>query len=215
MIKVENIEVFNFEGAFRGMRNAKESWDKSDSEWKFKTDEDDNCIELNYVIGENDMKLALTLVKAGRDHSKFMRSVLVSMDITAPLYWFKEYDTYKVGTVANSTSTMHKLSTTPITNDCFSFDEYTQATAQYQMNLVHQLESLRQLYNETKEIKHWVALIQLLPSGWNQKRTCTLNYAVLRNMYHSRKNHKLQEWRDFCKVIEELPYSELITIKGE
>lgn len=210
MIKVENIDVFNFENAIRGMRNALESWNKSDSKWDLASL---NYIE--YVIGENDLKLMKKLILAGSSHRKFMRQILVSMDITAPLYWFKEFDTYKVGTVSNSTSTMHKLMDKPITLDCFAFDAYTEATMP--LNLIEELENMRKAYiketNKTKKTLIWRALIQLLPCAWLQTRTCTMNYEVLRSMYFDRKNHKLIEWSEFCEVINELPYSELITIE--
>lgn len=173
-------------------------------------------------IGPNDMRLMQNLIKAGDDESKFMRQIMVSMDIEAPLYWWKEFDTYKVGTVANSCSTMHKLATTPITKDNFSFDEDI-----YRLNMIdptilsvrldgmlEDLEQLRQMYDITKDKTYWRALVQLLPNGWMQKRTVTLNYQVLRNMYFARKNHKLREWKYFCNIIEELPYAkELICIE--
>lgn len=233
MIKVENMEVFNIEGALRGMRNPMNSWDKSDSyfgckkhpnifeERNSKCDKDCTFGNMKKVcsnyhniffIGENDLNLAQKLIKSGTDHSKFMRQIFVSMDITAPLYLWKEISTYKVATVANSTSTMHKLATTPITRECFSFDnEFLDKDKQTIFDFIiddtiSNLEELRQLYIGTQDKKYWRMLIQLLPESWNQTRTWTANYAVLRNIYFSRKNHKLQEWRDFCNVIEELPY---------
>jgi hypothetical protein len=210
IIKVENIETFNWESAILGMRNPLESWDKSDSKY--------DLMSLNYVefvLGENDKKLALQLVKAGSDHRKFMRQIFVSMDITAPLYFYKEFDTYKIGTVANSTSTMHKLSTTPITLDCFSFDETENSDTKFVYSrIIDFCEHFRNKYLESKNEKYWRTLIQILPSAWNQTRTWTANYEVLRNIYHARKNHKLQEWVEFCKIIETLPNSELITIEG-
>lgn len=243
MIKVENMEVFNIEGALRGMRNPMNSWDKSDSyfgckkhpnifeERNSKCDKDCTFGNMKKVcsnyhniffIGENDLNLAQKLIKSGTDHSKFMRQIFVSMDITAPLYLWKEISTYKVATVANSTSTMHKLATTPITRECFSFDnEFLDKDKQTIFDFIiddtiSNLEELRQLYIGTQDKKYWRMLIQLLPESWNQTRTWTANYAVLRNIYFSRKNHKLQEWRDFCNVIEELPYGkELICHIGE
>jgi len=216
LIKVENIEVFNFEGALRGMRNPLESWEKSDSYY------DKNN---TYIIGEKDMALALKLVKAGNEHAKFMRQIFVSMDITAPDYWWKEYATYKIGTVENSTSTMHKLTSRLLTENDFSWDRFeieTNGRKELYYSLViknHKkttLESLNELisrYQETKDKRIWRAIIQQLPMSFNYRRTCSMNYQVLRNMYFQRRYHKLEEWRDFCEVIEELPYSELITIE--
>lgn len=216
MIKVENIKVFNFEGALRGMRNPLESWEKSDSYY------DENN---NYIVGEEDMKLALKLVKAGTEHAKFTRQIFVSMDIIAPDYWWKEYSTYKIGTVENSTSSMHKLTSRLLTENDFSWDRFeieTNGRNELYYSLViknHKkttLESLNELisrYQETKDKRIWRAIIQQLPMSFNYKRTCSMNYQVLRNMYFQRRYHKLEEWRDFCEVIEELPYSELITIE--
>lgn len=219
MIKVENILVSNFEGAIRGMRNPLNSWKKMDS-----TFEPDNVI-----LGPNDLALAQRLIKAGTDHSKFIRQIFVSMDITAPLYWWKEMDTYKVGTIANSTSTMHKIASTPLTKDLFSFDdelEFLKIDERrdngYEMivfddvvdELVYTLELIRRLYVQTQNKNYWRALIQLLPCGWNQMRTWTANYQVLRNIYFARKDHKLSEWHTFCEEIEKLPYAkELITLE--
>ena len=216
MIRIENIEVFNFEGALRGMRNPLESWEKSDSYY------DKNN---TYIIGEKDMALALKLIKAGNEHAKFMRQIFVSMDITAPDYWWKEYATYKIGTVENSTSTMHKLTSRLLTENDFSWDRFeieTNGRNELYYSLViknHKkttLESLNELisrYQETKDKRIWRAIIQQLPMSFNYRRTCSMNYQVLRNMYFQRRYHKLEEWRDFCEVIEELPYSELITIE--
>jgi hypothetical protein len=164
-------------------------------------------------IGKNDMKLAMTLTLAGSDHSKFLRQIFVSMDITAPDYWFKEFDTYKVGTVANSSSTMHKLGTRLLTKDDFSFDFIDENRD----DMIGDLNAVIRQYQHYKESdeelakEYWRYLIQNLPMSFNYLRTCTMNYAVLRNMYHSRKNHKLVEWHEFCRMIESLPYSELIT----
>lgn len=218
-MKIENTEVFNFAGAFRGMRNPMNSWDKSDSNF-----------ENNQInIGPNDMKLARSLIEGGSEHRKFLRQIFVSFDLTAPLYIWKEFDTYKVGTVANSTSTMHKLASTPITLDCFEIDdlnlvpynEYAQRKElKYnidpdfvQMALIPYLEYLRQKYNETKDTVYWEELIRWLPESWLQKRTITLNYENLRNMYHQRKNHKLTEWHTICKWIETLPYAQELIIQ--
>ncbi len=211
----------NFEGAFRGMRNPLNSWDKSDSCF-FCDDSLADCrLEYregcNIQIGEKDLSLAQKLILSGTDDSKFMRQIFVSMDIEAPLYWWKEMDTYKVGTVANSCSTMHKLATTPITKGCFSFentDSFSPLITDLFDDLIQDLEKIRTSYLETKDKRYWRALIQLLPSSWNQKRTWSANYQVLRNIYFARRNHKLQEWRDFCNMIEELPWGkELITIE--
>jgi len=205
MIKTENISVMNFENAFRGMRNPLASWEQSDSYW------DD--YDREYIIGEKDLALALKLIKAGSDHSKFMRQILISMDITAPLYWFKEFDTYKVSTVANSTSTMHTLHKTKITPELFSVEGLDERNFIHFDDYCYYLELLRCQYLETKDKDIWIQLIQMLPSSFNQTRTVTFNYAVASNIYPSREFHKLSEWRDFCKVINSLPYSNLITGK--
>ena len=197
MLKIEKTDVYGWEAAIRGMRNPMNSWDKSDSVF---TVEDD-------FIGDNDIALMNKLRKAGTDHRKFMRMITVSFDITAPLYWWKEFDTYKVGTVANSCSTMHKIHDKEITLDDFSVDEILPI---HQM-VVEELNCARERFLETKDKKYWKRMIQLLPTSYNQKRTVQLNYEVLANMYHSRKNHKLDEWHDFCEWVESLPYSELIT----
>ena len=207
MIKIENIEVFNFEGAFRGLRNPMNSWNKSDSYV--------DALTNKYIVGENDLKLAQRMIGAGTDESKFMRQIFISMDIEAPLYLHKELDTYKVATVANSCSTMHKITSSPITKECFSFDNENLTkleTEEYlkckdiMENIVQSCEWLRQQYLKTKDKRYWRELIQILPCGWNQKRTWTGNYQNLRNMYFARKNHKLIEWRQFCQMIEQLPY---------
>jgi hypothetical protein len=214
MIKVENIEVFNIEGALRGMRNPLESWHKSDSfkcpsNCKRKGFDCTNCIPSD--VGEEDMKLALKLIKAGSDHSKFMRQILVSMDIIAPDYWWKEFSTYKIGTVENSTSTMHKLTSKLLTYEDFSFDEW----GIHEEKIIDFINFLIVQWNDKKNEEIWRRIIQNLPMSFNYLRTCTMNYQVLRNMHHNRRNHKLQEWRDFCKTIEQLPYSKLITVKGD
>lgn len=226
-MKFENTEVFNFKGALRGMRNPKNSWDRSDS--SFETD--------NIYIGENDMRLAKTLIHGGSEHRKFLRQIIVSVDITAPLYWWKEFDTYKVGTTANSTSTMHKITSKPITLDCFEIDDYcsdisVKKVNQFEVvdpkfvahwymdmfveNLIEKLEDLRQSYIETKDKSYWKELIRWLPESWLQTRTVTMNYENLLSMYRQRENHKLTEWNSFCKWIETLPYSkEFIILKED
>lgn len=227
MIKFENTEVMNFEGALRGMRNPLNSWDKSDS--YFDTTDNKNGIYRHlercngvtnewFTIGENDLDLAQRLIKAGSDHRKFLRQIFASVDITAPLYWWKEYDTYKVATVANSCSTMHTIHTKPIEVSDFSFDDMTIdfETGDDPLNfefffsrVIEDCEILRRRYVETKDKKYWRALIQLLPESYNQKRTVTLNYETLRNIYGSRRNHKLDEWSvGFMEWIDSLPYSE-------
>ena len=262
-MKFENTEVFNFEGAFRGMRNPLASWHKSDSifymdceheysesavevahAWAEKMTEDlekdtDNYIEahdqafeekldwlyengLRYMkedhhstgiyIGPNDMGLAKRLISGGTEHRKFLRQIMVSVDITAPLYWWKEFDTYKVGTTANSTSTMHKLASTPITLDCFEIDDFNPVFYE-PIQLIEALEDLRQKYNETKDKRYWKELVRWLPNGWLQTRTITMNYENLRSMYHQREHHKLVEWSDaFCKWVESLPYAKELII---
>lgn len=215
MIKIENTDVYGFEAAIRGMRNPMNSWDKSDSGYMTEYDEGGFEAEF-YKIGQNDLKLMQSLVKAGSDHSKFMRMINVTLDITAPLYWWKEFDTYKVGTVRNSCSTMHKIAEKEFTLDDFSTDDFSIDDNELYLSdmlidVVADCEMLRKKFVETGNKKYWRGLIQLLPESYNQRATVQLNYAVLRNMYHSRKNHKLDEWVEFCKWVETLPYSELIT----
>lgn len=276
-MKFEHTEVFNFEGALRGMRNPMNSWAKSDSEfgichlnevntaidkfrskysilpeqqeyyihavcaaesnWKYnlgalsveeapevrpnyRRPEEDHWV--NYaLIGPNDMELCRRLITAGGEHRKFLRQIMVSVDITAPLYWWKEFDTYKVGTTANSTSTMHKLASTPITLECFEIDDYSQIITNeietglptdMVYELIQHLEELRQKYNETKDKRYWKELIRWLPNGWLQTRTVTMNYENLRNMYHQREHHKLTEWHSFCDWVKTLPYAEELII---
>ena len=216
MIKIENVEVFGWEAAIRGMRNPMNSWNKSDSYENYTvTYEDYSEIRVPYYrVGAGDFALMKKLVKAGTDHSKFMRMINVTFDITAPLYWWKEFDTYKVGTVRNSCSTMHKVTSKEFTLDDFSHEQLTDsAIEQWLEPTIEGLNIARQMYIEKdgKSKAAWWQIIQLLPSSYNQRATIQLNYAVLRNIYHSRKNHKLDEWIDFCKWIETLPYSELIT----
>lgn len=220
MIKIENVNVCGWEAAIRGMRNPMNSWDKSDSDTckdKLSCCESYvDCRMYHYCIGSNDLELMKSLVKAGSDHSKFMRMITVTLDITAPLYWWKEFDTYKVGTVRNSCSTMHKIHSKEFTLDDFSCEHLQDipnggAFKYCLKQIISQLNHARDLFIETNDKTYWWQMIQLLPSSYNQRATIQLNYAVLRNMYHSRKNHKLDEWKDFCKWIESLPYSELIT----
>ncbi|MBO5010594.1 MAG: hypothetical protein J6B48_04390 [Clostridia bacterium] len=207
MLKVEQISVMNFENAIRGARNPMNSWAKMDSYY----DEDGN-----YVLGENDISLATRLAKAGSDHRKFLRQVMVSMDITAPLYWWKEFDTYKVGTVANSTSTMHKIQAKEFSREDFSCDRMSEDCLNVLDSVIAYLEGERIKFIETKEKQYWHNMIQLLPSSYNQMRTVTMNYEVLINIYYARRHHKLAEWHVLCDAIENLPYAkELILVKKE
>ena len=216
-MKFESTEVWGFEHAIRGMRNPLESWNKSDSHYDIEevmVDEEVVLERGKYIIGSNDLQLAQTLIRAGSEHRKFLRQIFVAVDITAPLYFFKELDTYKVGTVANSTSTMHKLASTPITIDCFEMGDFTPLIDNFKIDLSWQtimtyLEQLRQRYNETKDKRYWKELIRLLPESWLQKRTITMNYENILNMYRQRKNHKLTEWsKSFCDWVKTLPYAE-------
>lgn len=242
MIKIENIETFGWEAAIRGMRNPMNSWDKSDSGWSsdwpytidpsvkghiFVDSDDEGYMEL--AIGPNDQNLMMTLRNAGTDHRKFMRMITVYLDITAPLYWWKEFDTYKVGTVANSCSTMHKIADKEFTLDDFSCEHlnddcmacevsggdhfYPLSSLDVLKVAIDALNYWRRRYLATKNKDDWWQMIQLLPSSYNQRRTVMLNYEVLANIYKSRKNHRLDEWRDFCEMIKTLPYSGLITGK--
>lgn len=217
MIKIEHWETYGWRAAIRGMRNPKNSWEKSDSQFdrevKNYFDEDDvPCIDISqFLIGPNDIELMVKLCNAGTDHGKFMRMITVTADITAPLYWWKEYDTYKVGTVANSCSTMHKIADKEFTLDDFSHEQMHDAFRADLQRLVKLLNIARNKFLETGDKRFWWDMIQLLPSSYNQRRTVQLNYAVLRNMYHARKGHKLDEWRNFCAWMETLPYSRLIT----
>lgn len=255
-MKFENTEVYNFEGAFRGMRNPMNSWDKSDSNfdrYNSCVNPDQNfeyCEKCKYFdgfgrpcipyIGSNDMKLAQNLIKAGNADRKFMRQIFVSVDITAPIYWWKEYDTYKVGTVANSTSTMHKLATTPITEDCFEMDDYEEYCCFHSSFLgedglsaddceslilfqwIPFLEGLRQKYLETKDKRYWKELIRWLPESWLQTRTVTMNYENIYSMIRQRRNHKLNEWSgkdnpdlpNFISWARTLPYADELLFFG-
>ena len=243
MIKFENTEVFGWEHAIRGMRNPKNSWEKSDSGYCCGNKKcslipgcDLACDIPNYLIGPSDHKLMMNLRNAGTDHRKFMRMIVVYVDITAPLYWWKEFDTYKIGTVANSCSTMHKIADKEFTLEDFSCENLIGGLNHYDERevpyldfsplrdnsctyspsgvlsccIIPMLNLCRELYLKTKDKKYWRQMIQLLPSSYNQKRTVMMNYEVLANIYKSRKNHPLDEWVDFCNWIESLPYSELI-----
>lgn len=208
MIKVENIEVFGWEAALRGMRNPMNSWAKSDTVFG-------GWDSSSPIIGENDLRLMKNLRKAGTDHRKYLRMINVTMDITAPLYWWKEYDTYKVSTVANSCSTMHKIADKEFTLDDFSHEHLYPANKGTLQNIIYELNHHRAVYLDTKDKDDWWQLIQILPSSYNQRRTVQFNYEVLLNMYHARKNHKLDEWVEFCKVIEVLPYFKIICLNNE
>ena len=202
MLKCERTAVMNLENALRGMRNPMNSWAKSDSYY----DGDD------YVIGEADMDLAIRLAKSGTDHRKYLRMIFVSVDVTGPLYWWKEYDTYKVGTVANSTSTMHKIHSKPFGREDFSCDRMSDVALASLDQTIEVLEERRLKYVETKDTAYWHDMIQLLPSSYNQMRTTTLNYETLINIFYARRNHKLPEWHVYCDWIRSLPYAgELIT----
>ena len=238
MLKIENTEVVGWEAAIRGMRNPMNSWEKSDSRFNL-LDDCGDCTHCNLrfdecpaqQIGSNDLDLMTKLRDAGTDHRKFMRMITVYLDITAPLYWWKEFDTYKVGTVANSCSTMHKIHEKEFTigdfscehlidDPCFGIDDPT-AEGDYfnpydaMLIEIDMLNRCRELYLLTKDKKYWWQMIQLLPSSYNQRRTVMLNYEVLANIYKSRRNHKLDEWHTFCDWIESLPYSELIIGKTD
>lgn len=242
MIKIENVETCGWEAAIRGMRNPKNSWEKSDSRYCSEyghppiegsceycpydkmCDKSEKSMQQMYLIEDNDLDLMTRLRNAGTDHRKFMRMIAVYLDITAPLYWWKEFDTYKVGTVANSCSTMHKIAAKEFTLDDFSHEHLgysccTENEFDNPMNTLEQviivLNGCRDKYIATNNKFWWWQLIQLLPSSYNQRRTIMLNYEVLANIYKSRWNHKLDEWRELCAWIETLPYSELITGKGE
>ncbi|MGC6174231.1 hypothetical protein [Lacrimispora sp. 38-1] len=206
MLKCERTSVMNIENAIRGARNPMNSWDRMDSEYN----EDGE-----YILGPNDLGLARRLRKAGSDHRKFIRQIFVSVDVTAPLYWWKEYDTYKVSTVANSTSTMHKMHSKPFDMDDFSHDHMTEGTLAFMGTVVEELEKIRLRYIETKNKEDWYDMIQLLPTSYNQMRTCTLNYETLINIYFARRGHKLKEWHTFCSWIETLPYAKELILAEE
>lgn len=206
MLICERTSVMNIENAIRGARNPMNSWDRMDSSY----DEDGE-----YILGPNDLGLAKRLRKAGNDHRKYIRQIFVSVDITAPIYWWKEYDTYKVSTVANSTSTMHKIHSKPFSINDFSHDHMSEQTLDFMEIVVAELEKIRLHYMENKNKDDWYDMIQLLPSSYNQMRTCTLNYESLINMYFARKNHKLIEWHTFCRWVEELPYAKELILAEE
>ena len=203
MLKLERTSVMNLENAMRGARNPMNSWGRMDSFY------DENG---EYKLGPNDLDLAKRLRKAGSDHRKFLRQVFVSVDVTAPLYWWKEYDTYKVATVANSTSTMHKIASKPFSMDDFSCDHMTAGTRAFMETVIAKLEKIRLRYLEMKNKDDWYDMIQLLPSSYNQMRTCSFNYETLINIYYARKDHKLAEWHTFCDWIKTLPYGEELII---
>ena len=203
MITLERTCVYNFENAVRGARNPMNSWDRMDSQ----TDEGGA-----FILGEGDLELARRLCRAGSDERKFMRQILLSVDICAPLYWWKEFDTYKVGTTANSTSTMHKIHSKPFSEQDFSVEKLDDALRVVFETLIGYLETLRVRYNETKDKALWYQIIQLLPSSYNQLRTVTMSYENLVNMYGARRGHKLDEWRAFCRWIENLPYAKELII---
>lgn len=234
-MKFQNTETWGFQHALRGMRNPKNSWDRSDSEYKVVHIDQFSLEETkDYIIGPNDMKLAQTLIKGGSEHRKFLRQIFVSVDITAPLYWWKQMDTYKVGTVANSTSTMHKLTSNPITLDCFETDDMNSDLIYYSIPryaggpaendigmlsdfMIEQLEFLRQKYLETKDKRYWKELVRWLPTSWLQKRTWTANYEVLHSIVLQRGYHKLEtEWGNgFIKWCTSLPYAKDLIFYGE
>ena len=225
MIKIENVETYGWEAAIRGMRNPKNSWDLSDSSF------DDECHNKDYeggcenceyfagfnrmcmpCIGQNDLTLMRGLAHAGPDHGKFLRMITITMDITAPLYWWKEFDTYKVGTVANSCSTMHKIHAKEFTLDDFSHEHLTIECRDLLEKIIECLNAKRELYNSGKEKHDWWQMIQLLPTSYNQRRTVQMNYAVALNMYRARHSHKLSEWHLLCDTIKQLPYFEKICL---
>ena len=241
-MKFERAWTGNWENAFHGLRHPMESYNKSDSgylcrmSWEKGTLHDDNCGHPTcpgpgrFVLGPNDLDLAQRMIKAGSPNDKFLRQIFVSIDIIAPLYWWKEMDTYKVGTTANSTSTMHKLATTPITRECFEMDDYNPDLLVYPRepydfdqymdevadDMINHCENLRKWYLETKDIRYWKELIRWLPESWLQTRTWTADYAVLRNIIHWRSTHRLTEWHQFCNFIKTLPYAnELIVFDNE
>lgn len=219
MINIENTLVFGWEAAIRGMRNPKNSWDKSDTKYTIEFNQD---IEGNLIlssathiteIGKNDLKLMRSLSSAGNDHGKFLRMINVTMDITAPLYWWKEHDTYKVGTVADSCSTMHKIHDKEFTLDDFSYEHLTDSSKAVLDRTIDELNLNRGRFLETKDKQWWWQMIQLLPTSYNQRRTVQLNYQVLKTMYFARRNHKLDEWHDFCHWCETLPYFKEICVQ--
>lgn len=227
MLKIENVEIHGWEPAIRGMRNPKNSWAKSDSGLGCHSEQEgtffchectSGCWNPSYVLGENDLHLAEALASAGTDHRKYLRMITVYLDVTAPLYWWKEYDTYKVGTVANSCSTMHKIAEKKFTLEDFSHEHLEPDAISVLEDVIHTMNVHRQWFNEgsfASSKNDWWQMIQLLPSSYNQRRTLMLNYEVLANIYPARRHHKLDEWHTFCDWIEGLPYSKLITGKEE
>ena len=215
-MKFENTQVWGFEHAMRGMRNPKNSWHLSDS-WTMSFDDPDADSRGGYWIGPNDMKLALVLINGGPEHRKFLRQIFVSVDITAPLYWWKEFDTYKVGTVANSCSTMHKIHHKKFERDDFSCEKMDEGGLRVLDSVIEYMEGERVKFCEDKKNKQaWINMIQMLPTSYNQMRTVTLNYENLINMYYARRTHKLHEWHDLCDWIMSLPYAkQLIAVKSE
>lgn len=238
MLTIETVETYGWAAAIRGMRNPKNSWDRTDSHPCLEADWSGDCAmvmnddepakdcdpdKYHFCVGENDFKLMQTLAAAGQDHGKFLRMITVTLDITAPLYWWKEFDTYKVGTVANSCSTMHKIHAKEFTLDDFSHEHlmancdnheakiYAESAMDVLTRTVATLNVYRDMFLQTSDKRYWWQLIQLLPSSFNQRRTVQLNYAVLKNIYNARKGHRLDEWHTLCDWIESLPYSELIT----
>lgn len=211
MIKIDEVETYGWQAAIRGMRNPKNSWDKSDTTQCCGCDKDCASFNNKLCVGNADLKLMETLGTAGTDHGKYLRMITVTADITAPLYWWKEYDTYKVGTVANSCSTMHKIQAKEFVLSDFSTEHLSATNLIVFSMVIDAINNARLDFLQRKDKKDWWQMIQMLPSCYNQKRTVQLNYAVLKNMYHSRQNHKLDEWREFCKWVETLPYSQLIT----
>ena len=230
MLKIDNFEVMGWEHAIRGMRNPMNSWEKSDSGYCegrgkkcdtciYKPDDYEpcyfasTCMNKLYVVGPNDYKLTMSLRNSGTDHRKFMRMITVYVDITAPLYWWKEFDTYKIGTTANSGSTMHKIAEKKFTIDDFSHEHLQAPSKDLLLKTIEMLNDWREHYQVHSNVRktYWWQMIQLLPSSYNQRRTVMLNYEVLANIYKSRRNHKLDEWGAFCDWIKELPYSEIIT----
>ena len=214
-MKFENTEVFNFEGALRGMRNPLQSHDKSDSYYLYEQDVEGKE-HLTYKIGKNDLELAQRLILAGNEHAKFMRQILVSVDITGSQVFWSQMDTYKISTVANSTSKMHTLSKIPITRECFDMSDYEERLGFNELidTTIDLLEAIRLNYLSTKDVAYWNLLLMLLPESWMQTRTWTANYAVLRNIYFQRRNHRMKFWHEFCEWIESLPYAkELIALE--
>ena len=216
MLKTENFQTYGWESAIRGMRNPMNSWEKSDSTWEPQFDTAQGPVAGVFVIGSNDLDLMKRLRKGGPDDRKYLRQIFVSVDITAPLYWWKEMDQYKVGTVTNSCSTMHKIASKEFTLDDFSIEHLYEDVIKVPFNsIIDCLNFFRGLYLQHHDKDDWWQLIQLLPSSYNQKRTWTANYEVLCNIYHARKNHKLDEWHTFCDAIANLPYAKELIIGGD